>query len=63
MYKKYPVLLRQYAAEISAKQFPYFCHVTGELAESLPHLIRITIIDYLRNGFVHRWVRTCKWQQ
>lgn len=47
-----------YAHGLDARQFPYFCAATGELADSLRYVIRATFLDLFRCGVLHCWKRT-----
>ncbi len=54
--------IRNYAAGIDPKEFPFFCVTTGELADSLWYVIRETLRNLFRHGFISRWKVTRCWQ-
>ncbi len=54
--------IREYALNIDATRFPYFCAATGELAESLAYVVCTSIRDFCRYGIAHRWKISKAWQ-
>ena len=48
--------MTDYVSSLNPAEFPYFCAVTGELAPSLWHAIRVTIVDLFRFHIIHHWV-------
>ena len=52
-----------YAQSINPAISPYFCAATGELASSLWDVIRTSVQDFCRHGFIHSWCRTRAWQK
>lgn len=40
---------------LDSKAFHWVCTETGELQETIPGVIRATIVDLVRYRFLHKW--------
>lgn len=50
--------IKEYAAAIDSKEFPYFSVTTGELADSLWYIVRNVVTDFFKHGFINHFKKT-----